>query len=105
MERYHFGLREQGKDESVEYVTGLRKLATTCKFGAQLEERIRDQLVLRCYNDKVREELWLKDEPPLEDVILVEKRIEHMMQCVKELSKDMKSEVSDKNEESVCVVR
>ncbi|KAJ1103060.1 hypothetical protein NDU88_000488 [Pleurodeles waltl] len=34
MERYHFGLREQGKEESVEeYITALRKLASSCKFG------------------------------------------------------------------------
>ena len=73
-----------------EFVTSLRKLGSTCKFGPQTDERIRDQFVLKCYHDKVREELWLKDEPPLEEVLLVAKRIEHMMKCVNELSKPQK---------------
>ncbi|KAJ1118668.1 hypothetical protein NDU88_006856 [Pleurodeles waltl] len=80
MERYYFGKREQGKEESVEeYITSLSKLAASCKFGALVDERIRDQFVLKCSSDKIREELWLKDEPPLEEVILVAKRVEHMM--------------------------
>ena len=88
-----------------EYITSLRKLASPCKFGAKLDERIRDQFVLRCQNDKIREELWLKDEPPLEDVILVAKRIEHMMHCVDEISKNnAKGELNDK-EDTVCVVK
>ncbi|KAJ1188336.1 hypothetical protein NDU88_005097 [Pleurodeles waltl] len=88
MERYHFGLREQGKEESVEeYIMALRKLASSCKFGALVQERIRDQFVLRCCSDKVREELWLKDEPPLDEVVSIAKRVEHMLKCVGELSK------------------
>ena len=107
LERYHFGLRAQGKEESVEEcITNLRKLASTCKFRHNQEERIRDQFVLRCSNDKVREELWLKDEPPLEEVILVAKRVEHMVYCMKELSKaQIGEEPEKKKEETVCVVK
>ena len=65
-----------------------------------IDERIRDQFVLRCFNEKVREELWLKDEPPLDDVILVAKRVEHMMRCVSELSKsNIRNETINKNDE------
>ncbi|KAJ1181402.1 hypothetical protein NDU88_006609 [Pleurodeles waltl] len=93
MERYHFGLREQGKEESVEeYITALRKLASSCKFGALVEERIRVQFVLRCCSDKVREELWLKDEPRLDEVVSIAKRVEHMLKCVGELSKAHKED-------------
>ncbi|KAJ1093720.1 hypothetical protein NDU88_006812 [Pleurodeles waltl] len=106
MERYHFGLREQGKEESVEeYITALRKLASSCKFGALVEERIRDQFVLRCCSDKVREELWLKDEPPLDEVVSIAKRVEHMLKCVGELSKAHKEDkVSVKAQEAECQV-
>lgn len=46
LERYHFGRRSQVEDESIEnYITSLRKLASSCKFGSILDERIRDQFV------------------------------------------------------------
>ncbi|KAJ1206102.1 hypothetical protein NDU88_001511 [Pleurodeles waltl] len=104
MERYYFGKREQGKDESVEeYITNLRKPAASCKFGTLVDERIRDQFVLKCCSDKIREELWLKDEPPLEEVIIVAKRVEHMLKCVKELSGNkVVSGERTKVEEVVC---
>ncbi|KAJ1175795.1 hypothetical protein NDU88_001080 [Pleurodeles waltl] len=104
MERYYFGKREQGKDESVEeYITNLRKLAASRKFGTLVDERIRDQFVLKCCSDKIREELWLKDEPPLEEVVIVAKRVEHMLKCVKELSGNkVVSGECTKVEEVVC---
>ncbi|KAJ1208139.1 hypothetical protein NDU88_003528 [Pleurodeles waltl] len=107
MERYYFGKREQGKDESVEeYITNLRKLAASCKFGTLVDERIRDQFVLKCCSDKIREELWLKDEPPLEEVVIVAKRVEHMLKCVKELSGNkVVSGECTKVEEVVCEVK
>ncbi|KAJ1153148.1 hypothetical protein NDU88_005910 [Pleurodeles waltl] len=107
MERYYFGKREQGKDESVEeYITSLRKLAASCKFGTLVDERFRDQFVLKCSSDKIREELWLKDEPPLEEVIIVAKRVEHMLKCVKELSGNrVVIEECMKGEEVVCEVK
>ncbi|KAJ1189025.1 hypothetical protein NDU88_005778 [Pleurodeles waltl] len=105
MERYYFGRREQGKDESVEeYITSLRKLAASCKFGSSVDERIRDQFVLRCSSDKIREELWLKDEP--EEVILVAKGVEHMLKCVKELgSNKVMTYESSKVDEVICEVK
>lgn len=46
-ERYLFGMREQRYGESVEeYVTSLRKLALSCKFGVTVEERLMDQFML-----------------------------------------------------------
>ncbi|KAJ1215286.1 hypothetical protein NDU88_002895 [Pleurodeles waltl] len=107
MERYYFGKREQGKDELVEeYITSLRKLAASCKFGTLVDERIRDQFVLKSCSDKIREELWLKDEPPLEEVVIVAKRVEHMLKCVKELSGNkVVSGECTKVEEVVCEVK
>ncbi|KAJ1186206.1 hypothetical protein NDU88_002989 [Pleurodeles waltl] len=95
LERYHFGMREQRQGESIEeYVTALRKLASTCKFGSTIEERIRDQFMLRCASDKIRQELWSKDDPTLHEVIILAKGVEHTLACVEELEKQRKVEVN-----------
>ncbi|RXN38340.1 Retrovirus-related Pol poly from transposon [Labeo rohita] len=45
-ERYSFRARKQLNGESLaEYVAALKGLASTCEFGASLEEQLRDQLV------------------------------------------------------------
>ncbi|XP_078503492.1 fibrocystin [Lissotriton helveticus] len=86
MERYHFGKRAQKEGESIEdFVSELRRLPATCKFGGASEERIRDQFVLACRMERVREELWLKDDPPLREVLIIAKQVEHMLQCVSEI--------------------
>ncbi|KAJ1178271.1 hypothetical protein NDU88_003518 [Pleurodeles waltl] len=88
LERYHFGMREQKPGESIEeYLTALRKLAATCKFGMTMEERIRDQFMLKCSSDKVRQELWSKDDPSLQEVVTIAKSIEHTLACVEELER------------------
>ncbi|KAJ1169187.1 hypothetical protein NDU88_001093 [Pleurodeles waltl] len=54
LQRYYFGKRKQMDDESIEdFVTALRKLASSCNFGENLEERIRDRFMLECKCDKV----------------------------------------------------
>ena len=45
-ERFHFHRRSQGSEESVvQFLAALRRLATHCKFGAYLDEALRDRLV------------------------------------------------------------
>lgn len=83
LERYHFGLRELGKGGSVkDYLTCFRMVPATLKFGAGTDKRFLDQSVLKCKCDKMREELWLKDEPPLKELLVISKRVEHMLKCV-----------------------
>ena len=56
-ERYVFNTCVQQSEESVQsYVTRLRKLAASCKYGALTDELIRDRLVIGLKNqgDKVR---------------------------------------------------
>ncbi|KAJ1199709.1 hypothetical protein NDU88_003542 [Pleurodeles waltl] len=62
--------------------------------------------MLRCSSDKVREELWSKDDPPLHEVVALAKRVEHSLACVEELEKgkslavnkiSMKKELSKKD--------
>ncbi|KAJ1205335.1 hypothetical protein NDU88_000770 [Pleurodeles waltl] len=55
---------------------------------------MRDQFMLGCKMDKVRDELWLLDDPHLDEVILLAKRIEHSVKCVEAMKKQEYKEVS-----------
>ncbi|KAJ1088054.1 hypothetical protein NDU88_001213 [Pleurodeles waltl] len=88
LQSYYFGKRKQTDDESIEdFVTALRKLASSCNFGENLEERIRDQFMLECKYDKVREALWAKNDPSLDEVLIIAKQVEHSMSCIENLRK------------------
>ncbi|KAJ1197619.1 hypothetical protein NDU88_001475 [Pleurodeles waltl] len=94
LERYYFGKRLQREGECIEnYVTDLRRLASSCKFGVLTDERISDQFILGCHIEKVREELWLRDEPPLEKVLAIAKKIEHSSKCVDAIKNDTSNQV------------
>ena len=50
-----FGSYKQNERETMDfYVTRLMDLAETCDFGAQNNERIRDQVVQDCFSDELR---------------------------------------------------
>ncbi|KAJ1115025.1 hypothetical protein NDU88_003253 [Pleurodeles waltl] len=88
LERYHFGKRVQHPGESVEeYITVLRKLASSCGFGSNKEERLRDQFMLGCSIEKARESFWNKDNPSLSEVIVIAKMHEHSSACVEEIKR------------------
>ncbi|KAJ1121064.1 hypothetical protein NDU88_009192 [Pleurodeles waltl] len=86
--RYYFGKCKQDDDETVEEsVTNLRTIAAQCNYGGTVEERIRDQLMLECKSDKIREALWSKNDPTLEEVLAIAKQVEHSEMCMKDLKK------------------
>ncbi|KAJ1148087.1 hypothetical protein NDU88_000928 [Pleurodeles waltl] len=88
LQRFYFGKRKQNDDESIEdFVTPLHKLASSCNFGENLEECIRDQFMLECKCDKVREALWAKNDPTLDEVLIIAKQVEHSMACIENLRK------------------
>ncbi|KAI8493812.1 hypothetical protein Bbelb_281590 [Branchiostoma belcheri] len=54
-ERYKFNTCEQAQGESIEtYVARLRKLVSTCEYGALKDEMLRDRIVLGVRDNKVR---------------------------------------------------
>lgn len=58
-ERHVFRLRRQRAGESMaEYLQDLKHLATTCNFGANLEENIRDQFVSGLANPAMRSRIF-----------------------------------------------
>ena len=56
--RFHFHRRDQAADESIaEYVAELRRLSTNCKFGATLNDALRDRLVCGMRNTSAQKRL------------------------------------------------
>ena len=60
-EQFHFCKREQAPGEHiVEYDAALRKLATHCNFGANLEIELRDQIVCGLQQESIQRQLLTK---------------------------------------------
>ena len=57
-ERFKFFKYVQGEEDGVtDYITGLRKIAKNCNFGAYLDTALRDQLVCGLKDAKIQREL------------------------------------------------
>ncbi|KAJ1131262.1 hypothetical protein NDU88_009601 [Pleurodeles waltl] len=79
---YKFFHRKQNKEEMIEeYVSALKNLALTCKFGTLHDEFIRDQIVMHAANQNIQDCLWTKGESPLQEVIEVVKKAELTGRC------------------------
>lgn len=66
VERHKFRQRSQKPHESMaEYVAALRELATTCGFGGNMDEMIRDQIIEHASCSKVRERLLVQSDATL----------------------------------------
>ena len=78
VEHYTFRQRAQRPRESVrEYITALHELVANCNFGQLSDELIRDQLIEKTNNPRVRERLLMKpDTLTLDKVITLTSRIE-----------------------------
>ena len=76
-EWFHFYRRSQSPTESIaEYITELRKLATTCSFGDHLDQALRDHIVCGVYSDTIQKRLLSEPDPTLAKVIQVAQSIE-----------------------------
>uniref|UniRef100_A0AAX7UF52 Retrotransposon gag domain-containing protein n=1 Tax=Astatotilapia calliptera TaxID=8154 RepID=A0AAX7UF52_ASTCA len=66
-ERYRFRQRAQAVGESTDhYVAALRELVKQCKFGAMENEMLRDQLVEKTNNARIRERLLMEEDLTLD---------------------------------------
>ena len=62
-ERFHFHKRDQRAGESIaDFVAELRRLATNCKFGAHLEEALRDRFVCGLNNEATQKRLLIEND-------------------------------------------
>ena len=58
-ERVAFTLRHRKESETLsQYINALRALASNCEFGASLNERLRDQMVIGISNDGWQKEIF-----------------------------------------------
>ena len=63
MERYRFHMRCQRKDETVsQFVTALKLLATSCKFGELMNDMIKDRIVCGISSEHVKRETFERDQ-------------------------------------------
>ena len=62
-ERYKFRSRKQNVHETIDaYITSLRELVKTCEFGTLEDEMIRDQIVEKCYSERLKQRLLAEEE-------------------------------------------
>lgn len=71
-ERFLFRTRVQGPHESLDdFAADLRHKSQFCNFGAQREALVRDQLILGCWDDRIRQQLLQQDGLTLEDALQI----------------------------------
>uniref|UniRef100_A0A669EBE5 Retrotransposon gag domain-containing protein n=1 Tax=Oreochromis niloticus TaxID=8128 RepID=A0A669EBE5_ORENI len=76
-ERYRFRQRAQAVGESTDhYVAALRELVKQCKFGAMENEMLRDQLVEKTNNARIRERLLMEEDLTLDRALEIARRTE-----------------------------
>ncbi|XP_024124582.1 uncharacterized protein LOC112144321 [Oryzias melastigma] len=76
-ERNKFRQRAQRVGESTaQYAAALRELVTTCDFGALADDMIRDQIVEKTNNRRIRERLLMEDNLTLQKTLTMSAQIE-----------------------------
>ena len=72
-ERFRFSERKQQQGESLhQFEAALRKLAQHCKFGSELNHRIRDQFMFGLLNESAQHTLFAKDDQlTLQDAVSI----------------------------------
>lgn len=85
-ERFHFYQRNQKPGESItNYLASLRKLASTCAFGAFLSEALRDRLVCGMLHENIQKVLLTKADLDLDQALEISLGMEAASQKAKEL--------------------
>lgn len=88
-ERFYFRRRRQHGGENIEdFVTALMGMVTRCKFGMLQDEMIRDQVVEACSSEDIRERILMEEDPTLDQVMKIAKRMEMSTREAKSLATD-----------------
>ena len=91
-EWFHFYQRSQRSGESVsDYLAGLHKLASRCKFGTFLPEALRDRLVCGLGSEAIQKSLLTKDDLTLEKAMEIALSMEAAAKGTKELKGNQRS--------------
>ena len=85
-ERSVFHQAKQKPGESVEqFVTRLRRLASTCEYGNQTSEQIRDQVIAACSSSKLRKRLLTEADLTLDQTLQIAQSLESAHHHTKEI--------------------
>lgn len=94
-ERFEFYRRFQSPDESIsEYLVALKKMATTCNFGATLNDRLHDMLICGITSKNIRERLISDDSHTFEQAVSLALAIEKAHKEASKMSVDVNSNQS-----------
>ena len=92
-ERFHYYRRNQGSHESVgDYLAQLRRLASRCKFGAFLDEALRDRLVCGLDSEPTQKVLLTKANLTLDKALEIAQGMEAATLKAKELKGSHRSD-------------
>ncbi|UYV77506.1 K02A2.6-like [Cordylochernes scorpioides] len=76
-ERFKFRQRVQKEDESIDnYLISLRELSKSCEFGNLEADMIRDQIIEKCNNKKLKEKLLQQENLTLSKTIDIARMLE-----------------------------
>ncbi|UYV66679.1 K02A2.6-like, partial [Cordylochernes scorpioides] len=76
-ERFKFSQRVQKDDESIDnYLISLRELSKSCEFGNLEADMIRDQIIEKCNNKKLKEKLLQQENLTLSKTIDIARMLE-----------------------------
>ena len=85
-ERFRFYKRDMGEQESITaYMAELRRLASTCDFGAFLEEALRDRLVCGLANESIQKRLLTEAKLTLKTALEISQGMELVAKDATEL--------------------
>jgi hypothetical protein len=86
-ERYRFHTRRQQAGESAaDYMVALRKIALSCNFGADLDNRLRDQFVFGLANVEIQTYLLRQPQLTVDNVVQLAQACERASQTMTLLS-------------------
>lgn len=97
-ERSKFHSCKQKQGESIEqFVTNLRKLASTCDYGTETDNQIRDQVIAACFSTKFRKRLLAEPDLTLQKVVSIGQSLESAHYQSKEIESSAASSVESVN--------
>ena len=82
MERHKFNTRYQPDETTEQYITDLKKLATTCEYGNLKDDLIRDRLVCGVNNESIRRQMLKEATDWVSSMVAAKKKSGEIRVCL-----------------------